>query len=321
MKKNILITSAGRRVTLVKAFKDASDILKINSKVFITDLEPKTSPASYFVDNSFKIGLFDDANYIDDLLKICLENEIAIVIPTIDSELILLANSKPLFQRHGINIIVSSMSLIKILNDKILTNNFFNNLAIKTPDIYNQSNLKFPVFIKPLRGSNSVGIYKADSMSEIKPCDLISDEMIILENIDRALYDEYTVDMYYDKNNILKCVVPRIRLKVVGGESNQGITKKNEVLDFVKERFYSIDGAVGCFTLQVFSNKSRPVDIIGIEINPRFGGGYPFSLNAGANFPELIIREYILNEQIEYFDNWKNNCLNIRYENEIVLDD
>ena len=70
-----------------------------------------------------------------------------------------------------------------------------------------------------------------------------------------------------------------------------------------------------------FSNKSNPGDIIGIEINPRFGGGYPFSLNAGANFPEFIIREYILNEQIEYFDKWKDNCLNIRYENEIIIND
>ena len=89
----------------------------------------------------------------------------------------------------------------------------------------------------------------------------------------------------------------------------------------MKDRFGFLNGAIGCLTLQVFSNKSNPIDIIGIEINPRFGGGYPFSLNAGANFPEYIIREYILNEQIEYFDKWKNNCLNIRYENEITIND
>ena len=145
--------------------------------------------------------------------------------------------------------------------------------------------------------------------------------MMILENIDNTIYDEYTIDLYYDKNSFLKCIVPRIRLKVVGGESNQGITKKNEVYDFVKDRLSFIEGAIGCLTLQVFSNKLKPLDIIGIEINPRFGGGYPFSLNAGANFPEFIIREYIFNEQIEYFDKWKNNCLNIRYENEIIINE
>ena len=318
---NILVTSAGRRVSLVKAFKDSSKLLKTNSKVFITDLDPKTSPASYFADDSFKIGFFNDPNYIDCLLKICLNNKISIVIPTLDTELILLTNAKSVFKVNGIDIIISDLKLIKILRDKITTNTFFNSLKIKTPIIFNKDNMKFPVFLKPLNGSNSKGIYKAENINEIKPSDLDSKNIMILENIDNTVYDEYTIDLYFDKNSSLKCVVPRIRLKVVGGESNQGVTKKNEVLDFVKDRFGFLDGAIGCLTLQVFSNKFNSLDIIGIEINPRFGGGYPFSLNAGANFPEFIIREYILNEQIEYFDKWKNNCLNIRYENEIVIND
>ena len=318
---NILITSAGRRVSLIKAFKEVSKKLKLKSKVFITDLNPNISPSSYFADDSFKIGLFNDPDYVKDLLAICLKNKISILIPTLDTELILLAKSKSLFNANGINIIISDLNLIEILRDKITTNTFFNSLNIKTPVIFNKDNMKFPVFLKPLNGSNSKGIYKADNFKEIKQSDLESNNMMILENIDNTIYDEYTVDLYYDKNSSLKCVVPRIRLKVVGGESNQGITKKNEVLDFVKDRFNFLQGAIGCLTLQVFSNKSNPGDIIGIEINPRFGGGYPFSLNAGANFPEFIIREYILNEQIEYFDKWKDNCLNIRYENEIIIND
>ena len=110
---NILVTSAGRRVSLVKAFKESSKLLKTNSKVFITDLNPKTSPASYFADDSFEIGFFLVLYYIDDLLKICLANEISIVVPTIDSELILLANAKLLFKSHGMNVIISSSSVVK----------------------------------------------------------------------------------------------------------------------------------------------------------------------------------------------------------------
>ena len=318
---NILITSAGRRVSLINAFKMVSKQLNTSSKIFITDLDLVRSPASYFADDSFKIGFFNDPSYINDLLEICLKNKISIIIPTLDTELILLSNSKSLFNDNGIDIVISDITLIEILRDKISTNTFFNSLNIKTPTIFNKNNMVFPVFLKPLNGSNSKGIYKAENINEIKPSDLESKNMMILENIDNTIYDEYTIDLYYDKNSFLKCIVPRIRLKVVGGESNQGITKKNEVLDFVKDRFNFIEGAIGCLTLQVFSRKSNPLDIIGIEINPRFGGGYPFSLNAGANFPEYIIREYILNEQIEYFDKWKNNCLNIRYENEITIND
>ena len=71
---NILITSAGRSVSLIKAFKEASKKLKTNSKIFITDLTLIRSPSSYFADDSFKIGFFNDPNYINDLLKICLKN-------------------------------------------------------------------------------------------------------------------------------------------------------------------------------------------------------------------------------------------------------
>lgn len=316
---NILITSAGRRVSLVKAFKKTCEELNAGFKIFISDLDLKKAPASYFADNSFKTGFFNDPNYINDLLKICLKNKISVIVPTLDPELILLSKSKQTFKNHGINIIISELPLIKILRDKVSTNTFFNSLHIKTPKIYNAENIVFPVFLKPTNGSNSKGIYKAHQIKEIKQSDLNSEKMMILEYIDQSVYDEYTVDLYYDKNSILKCVVPRIRLKIVGGESNQGITKKNEVLDIVKDRLSFIEGARGCLTLQLFSNKLNHKDIIGIEINPRFGGGYPFSYNAGANFPEFIIREYILNEQIDYYDKWTNNCLNIRYESEIVI--
>ena len=318
---NILITSAGRRVSLIKAFKESFVLLKIKSKIFVTDLNIIRSPAAYFADESFNIGYFNDPDYINDLLKICLKNNVSIIVPTLDTELIQLANSKSLFKANGIDIIISDLKLIKTLRDKITTNTFFNSLNIRTPIIYSKFNMKFPVFLKPLNGSNSNGIYKADNFKEIKQSDLESNNMMILENIDNTIYDEYTVDLYFNKNSILKCIVPRIRLKVVGGESNQGITKKNAVLDFVKDRFSYLEGAIGCLTLQVFSNKSKPGDIVGIEVNPRFGGGYPFSLNAGANFPEFIIREYLLEEKIDYFEQWKENCLNIRYENEIIIND
>ena len=184
---NILVTSAGRRVSLVKAFKDSSKLLKTNSKVFITDLDPKTSPASYFADDSFKIGFFNDPNYIDCLLKICLNNKISIVIPTLDTELILLTNAKSVFKVNGIDIIISDLKLIKILRDKITTNTFFNSLKIKTPIIFNKDNMKFPVFLKPLNGSNSRGIYKAENINEIKPSDLDSKNIMILEKVMQRL--------------------------------------------------------------------------------------------------------------------------------------
>ena len=266
---NILITSAGRRVTLVKAFQESSKKLGVKSMVFTADLNPKMSPACYFSDKFFKVGFFNDPDYMDNLLNICLENNVKIIIPTIDTELTLLSKYKSTFKIKGIDIIISNLDLIEILRNKINTNIFFNSINIRTPKIFNEKNIQFPVFLKPFDGSNSRGTYIAENINEIKISDLKSDKMIISRFIDSNYYDEYTVDMYFDKNHKLKCVVPRIRIKVVGGESNQGVTK-NQVLDFVRQKFNYLQGAIGCLTLQLFSSKSEPRDILAIEINPRF---------------------------------------------------
>ena len=100
---NILVTSAGRRVSLIKAFKESFVLLKTKSKIFITDLNIERSPAAYFADESFNIGYFNDPDYINDLLKICLKNNVSIIVPTLDTELIQLANSKSLFKANGIH--------------------------------------------------------------------------------------------------------------------------------------------------------------------------------------------------------------------------
>jgi carbamoyl-phosphate synthase large subunit len=105
---------------------------------------------------------------------------------------------------------------------------------------------------------------------------------------------------------------------VRGGEVNKGITVKNHVFDFLKEKLKHIEGAVGCLTMQLFYNSETQV-IKALEINPRFGGGYPLSYLAGANYPENIIREYLLGESIEVFDNWENNLLMLRYDDEILV--
>ena len=87
----------------------------------------------------------------------------------------------------------------------------------------------------------------------------------------------------------------------------------------VKDKLNNIEGLVGSITLQVFKSREKD-EIIGIEINPRFGGGYPLSYKAGANFPKWIIEEYLLNNfNDDYFENWNDNLLMIRYDQEIIV--
>ena len=98
---------------------------------------------------------------------------------------------------------------------------------------------------------------------------------------------------------------------------NKGITRKNYIVDFLKQRMGKIPGVVGCLCLQLFYRESDN-KVYGIEINPRFGGGYPLTYYAKANYPEYILREYFLNQEIEYTDSWIDNTLMLRYDQEVI---
>ncbi len=112
--------------------------------------------------------------------------------------------------------------------------------------------------------------------------------------------------------------VPRERIEIRAGEINKGRTVKGEILHCIKEHLGYIEGCVGCICVQLFYNEKNH-DIVGIEINPRFGGGYPQSYAAGANYPEFLIREYFNGETLEYSDDWKDNLLMLRYDDAVFL--
>ncbi|NMR35774.1 ATP-grasp domain-containing protein [Chryseobacterium aquaticum] len=315
---NILITSAGQRVSLVKAFQ--KEIINVNSesKIYTVDLNPILAPACHVSDGFRKVKKVDDPNYISDLITICKELSIDVIIPTIDTELLVLAENKQLFLKEGVIPIVSELDFVKACRDKRIINDFFEKNRIEVPKTIDKNNLTFPVFIKPYDGSLSKDIFLIKDYSELTNFHFSNPKLMFMEYIDHAEHDEYTVDTYYDKNGNLKCIVPRKRILVRAGEINKGVTHKNEIMDYVKERLAHIDGAVGCLTIQFFYN-NKTKRIIGIEINPRFGGGYPLSYLAGANYPKFIIEEYILGKKIEYFDGWESNLLMLRYDNEVLV--
>jgi len=180
--------------------------------------------------------------------------------------------------------------------------------------------LKFPVFVKPYDGSRSQGIFLFKAKEEVLEEVLENKKNMFLEYLDQNTHDEYTIDMYFNKKGKLITIVPRQRLEVRDGEVNKGCTRKNKIISFVKTRFKNITGLVGCITLQVFMHKHEEENITGIEVNPRFGGGYPLSYLAGANFPKWIIEEYILNTNVdEYNEDWEENLLMLRYDHEVLV--
>jgi carbamoyl-phosphate synthase large subunit len=317
MKNNILITSAGRRVSLVRAFQRELKKIFPDAKVITTDSHPELSAACMVSDKAIKICKINHPNYIDELLTICNSNEVGIIIPTLDTELRILAEKKAMFR--DTHIIVSSLDFIDKCRDKRKTNFFFVEKGISVPQEINKDNPTFPLFIKPFNGSLSSEIHHIQSVSQLTQYLLTDEKFMFMEYLSPQEHDEYTVDMYYDKNHELKCLVPRKRIEIRGGEVSKGITLKNEIFRVIPTKMAKLDGAIGCLTLQVFLNKVSN-KIIGIEINPRFGGGFPLSYLAGANFPKWLIMEYILGETtIEIYNEWEENLLMLRYDDEILI--
>jgi carbamoyl-phosphate synthase large subunit len=315
---NVLVLSAGRRVSLVRAFQAELKKIFPDAKVFAADMNPALSSACQVADGCFSVPAARTPDYAAAVLALCERHGIGLVLPTIDTELLPLAAAREQFSARGVSLVISSTELVTRCRDKRLTAGLFAAQSVQTPEIYDPADLRFPCFAKPLDGSRSQNLHVIRTSEQLPPGLVNDSSMIFMRLIERALYHEYTADMYYDRHHALRCVVPRRRIEVRDGEVSKGVTDKGAVHRFLWERFSVLEGAVGCITLQLFLHREHD-DFLGIEVNPRFGGGYPLSYQAGANFPGWLIREYLCNESVATCDTWEDGLLMLRYDAEVLV--
>ena len=319
-KQNILITSAGKRVALVRAFKEALRKNGLDGCVFTTDMSPGLAPAAYASDGCFPVPRVTDVSYVSVLGKLCESHGVGMVIPTIDTELSVLSGCKEAFAERGINVVVSDPLFVSVCRDKRKTGVFFASRGIRVPAEIDKHHPRFPMFAKPYDGSLSVNTHYIKDEQGLTPEIMADPKLMFMEYIDKTEYKEYTVDMYYGRDNRLKSVIPRERVEVRAGEINKGYTRKNSLVPFLCTRLARVEGCVGCICVQLFYSRERE-DVVGIEINPRFGGGYPLSHMAGGDYPENLIKEYFFHETLDYTDDWRDNLLMLRYDDAIFVSD
>lgn len=320
MRNNILITSAGKRVVLVQIFQKTLKELGIKANVYTTDMKPAMAPAGIVSDRCFLVPRCTEEHYVDTLLEICRENGVGVVIPTIDTELMVLAQNRERFEGEGVSLVVSDAEFVRICRDKRLTMSFMKEKGLSVPVVIDKYHPVFPMFAKPYNGSLSTNIHIIRNEDELTKEILADPTLLFMECVDRQEYKEFTVDMYYGRDYKVKGIVPRERIEIRAGEINKGITRKNDIVGFLKERFDHIEGVRGCICMQLFYRETDH-EIKGIEINSRFGGGFPLSYYAKANFADYLIREYLLDEQIDYSDAWLDNTLMLRYDNDVIVYD
>ena len=321
--KNVLITSAGRRVSLVQYFLHAVTSVS-GGQVFAVDLNPALSAACHIADGFEAICSVNDPDYINQLLAVCQRHDISLVIPTIDTELLLLAGLRDDWaEKYNINIAISQPGLVEMCRDKRKTSQLFDSLGIRTPAELASESADYPRFIKPLNGSRSIDIHTLHDANEMTDTLADTSQYLHQELVDTNRFKEFTVDAYYDAQGTLRSIVPRERIEVRDGEVSKSRTHKGALVSKLAEALRTLPGAYGCITLQFFAALEAPgsTEILGIEINPRFGGGYPLTQQAGATYVDWLVLEHFTGQTAGYFDGWTDDLVMLRYDAEVFLRD
>ncbi|MFL2077347.1 ATP-grasp domain-containing protein [Marinilactibacillus psychrotolerans] len=316
---NILILSAGRRVELVQSFQKAAKRLNIKSNVVAGDCS-ETAPAIYFADRKAILPRINEGNYIDEIINVCKREDIRLVIPTIDTDLLLLSEERERIESEsGAKVLISGTDVISICRDKINTQKFLEENEFKIPKMYseeelNSGEIEFPLFIKPKSGSSSINTFKVNNIEELATYRSLIKEPIVQDFMEGK---EFTVDVFLDFDGNLITVVPRLRMATRSGEISKGkIIKDKEIIEDIK-RLVEVLKPIGHITVQLMKTNKG---IEYIEINPRFGGGAPMSIQSGADSCENLYR-LLRGEKLEYNENYRDNIMFFRFDNSICVDE
>lgn len=315
---NILILSAGRRVELIKCFKEAAKIRDIKSNIVTADIS-KTAPAIYFGNKNYIIPRIGKEGYLETIIDICNKENIKLIVPTIDTELKILSENKEVIEnKTEAKVLVSDKRVIDICRNKKNTNKFFKENGFEVPkeitsEDIKDKNYKFPLFIKPLDGSSSINAFKINNEKELSFFNEYITKPIIQEYIEGK---EYTIDAFIDFDGKPITIVPRERIATRSGEISKGkIIKDRDLINEVK-KVIGILNPIGHITFQCMKTTEG---IKFIEINPRFGGGAPMSIKAGANSP-LNLYKLLLGEKLDYNEDYIDNMIALRFDDSIFLD-
>ncbi len=300
----ILFTSVGRRVELVQAFHSAAIQLKIPLTIVGADMTD-TAPALQFCDKRKIVCRISDPNYISTLLSICKEEKVDCLIPTIDTDLLILAENKKDFENIGTKVLIGETEKIQICRDKNHTGEYFRSLGLKAPYTVNSiekykrelenGKVKLPAFIKPKDGSSSVNAFRVKDLEELYHYAEKIEEYIIQPFIEGR---EFTIDIFCDYEGNPVYITPRERLMVRAGEVLKTKIVQDEKMIAQMQALIADFKPSGAITVQLIQDKETKENYY-IEINPRFGGGAPLSMKAGANSAKAVLQ--ILNgECVEY---------------------
>ncbi len=317
----VLIAAAGRRVALLRIFRETLASLGLAGPVYASDMSPLAA-AFHDADRGFRVPPSRDPAFIPTLLDLCARHAVRLVIPTNDHELPALAAARERFAAVGTTVAISTPEVIDIARDKgrthaWLTAHGFPTVRQATPAevLANPADFPFPLIVKPRAGSASLGVRVVADAAALAVATRDGD--FLVQTLARG--SEHTVDVFVDRHGRCLAAVPRRRLEVRSGEVSKAVTVRAPRLqDLARRVAETLPGAYATLNIQLFYDAERD-DVRIIEINPRFGGGYPLSWRAGADFPRWLIADARGEPAPATSDAFTDGLVMLRYDDAVFV--
>ena len=275
---NILITSASRKVGLVREFQRAVS-REGGGRVIATDADPYAA-ALYLADGHFMVPRGLEGDFFAAIERICRLESIRLIVPTRDEELLPFAQRRKALCSAGIEVMVADAATVETCQDKSRFVQFCASHNFRSPVTYGRGETpRFPVFTKGRYGKGGAGARRIEGPAQLDACLRETPDVLIQEHVDAP---EFTIDLFCDFAGNVLTAVARERLKVFGGESFVGKTKKNARIIEECVRLAVELRLIGHNTIQCFF---RDDQVLFIEVNPRFGGGAALGFAAGVSTP------------------------------------
>jgi len=315
----LLVSCVGRRVELLQAFRAAARRLGVKLCLIGSDTDA-TAPALACVDIPILTPPISNNGYVPALLEIVRQHRVDALIPTIDTDLPVLSEHRADFEKAGCQALIAEPGVIDICRDKILTFQFLERGGFDTPTTFSEKeiwslddldNCEYPLFVKPRFGSASQWVHKIEDRIDLEYYLRKIDEPIVQEYVEGL---EHTLDVYVGLTGEPRCVVPRARWQVRGGEVSKGVViKDRKVMEAGKRVVEALGPSLrGLVTIQCIVTSDHRIRFI--EINPRFGGGAPLGIAAGADYPAWLMQALLGREPKIAFDGFQNGLCMLRYD-------
>ncbi len=305
---NILLSSVGRRSYLVKYFKK---VLDGRGQVIATNTIADTT-GMLAADKAIVVPCANSPEFIDNLLHICKENNVRLLCSLHDWEAIYIAPHKNLFAAEGVIVLVPEPSVLEACLDKYKSAHFAESIDIVSPKCFidissalkaiSDKVVHYPLILKPRWGQGSIHMIRVSRKTElINAYELIhsklkdeglsylagseiESQILIQQYIDGS---EYGVDIVNDLDGQFVACFVKQKLAMRSGETDKAITAYKPKIEKYAKLIAKATRHPGIMDADFLESKDGRIYLL--ELNPRFGGGYPFTHAAGANIPAALI--------------------------------